>query len=160
MRTDTSSTAHLEEGLWAYSAIPKDSSKQCSSALLTAPLRQSFHQAKGITVFRAQHNSVARGKNRARSTRDYAARKLWTSGVTKLPRQKNGGRFVRVTGGSGREVAVRRAGAFRQVRRRSFHHLEAHNAKGPDVHFGAIGLPGENFWHHPVCLCLLCSAVS
>lgn len=37
-----------------------------------------------------------------------------------------------------------------QVWRFSLHHFYCHNAKGPDVHFGAIGFSSHNFWGHPV----------
>lgn len=37
-----------------------------------------------------------------------------------------------------------------EVRRFSFHHLDGHNAQGPDVHLGAIRRTGHNFWGHPV----------
>lgn len=37
-----------------------------------------------------------------------------------------------------------------EVRRFSFHHLDGHNAQGPDVHLGAIRRTGHNLWGHPV----------
>lgn len=39
---------------------------------------------------------------------------------------------------------------FLEVRRFSFHHLDGHNTKGPNVHLGAVRRTGDNFWGHPV----------
>lgn len=45
LRTDTSSTGNLEEGLWSNSTVSKGYYIKCSSALLTAPLgRASIRQ--------------------------------------------------------------------------------------------------------------------
>lgn len=39
---------------------------------------------------------------------------------------------------------------FIEVGGLTLHHLDGHNAKGPDVHFGAVSFAGHHFRSHPV----------
>lgn len=41
-------------------------------------------------------------------------------------------------------------GILVEVRRLTLHHLDGHDAQGPNVHFGSVGLAGHDLRSHPI----------